>query len=107
MHVLPTREGLAGNDQGAPVLPQLHPLWCTVNPDAGHAANSSIGMFRAPQVSAGRLVDVRPFGKRNPRAGGRPGSNWPGKSDGVRAPIQDETPLSAAEVEHGLWRGDL
>ena len=107
MQQLPTRQGLAGNDQGTAVLPILHPLWRTIDPEAGHAANSGIGMFRAPQVSAGRLVDVRALGSRDPRAGGRPVGDWAGKGSGVRGPTQDETPLSAKEVEHGLWRGDL
>jgi hypothetical protein len=30
--------------------------------------------------------------------------SWPGRGVGVRGPIADETPLSRAEVHHGLTR---
>jgi len=34
-------------------------------------------------------------------------NDWPGKYEGVRPPLQDETPLSWEEVRHGQQRGDL
>ncbi len=102
MQQLPTRQGLAGHDEGERVLPIVRPLWGTIHTTAGEAANSSLGVFRAPQQSAGRLVDVRPFGKRNPGFGGRPNCDWPGKTHGVRAPHPEETPLSWSEVHHAL-----
>ena len=57
------------------------------------------GAERAPQQAAGQCHAGRH------RA--LPGQSWPGSDLGVRAPYQGETPLSWAEVHHGLAMGVL
>ena len=87
------------------LLPELHLLRGTSDSEPRQAANSDIGMLRAPKVSAGRLACARAPGRPNPQAGVRTAGDWSGRAYGARKPDEDETPLSEDEVIVGIRDG--
>jgi hypothetical protein len=98
MRVLFSSQGIAGSPDVRPVLPVV---WRSVHPSNVSMGIRPYQVQRAAAEGACRLDAVRTCGSRSEvmrevhrvlRAG------WPGAGIGVRAPEQDETPLSAAEA---------
>ena len=91
--------------------------WLTVNLVDGRIAfnRDQLHMRLYREGLAAKVNDAIQELVRQAQAGGRdaggyrpvPGEPWPGARAGVRAPWPGETPLSYAEVEHGLREGVL
>lgn len=90
------------NGQGHARLPDVQPGLPTLrsahHPAAGDVAHTAGRVQQAPARYVGRVGAPWPPRGRAARAGQGATEYWPGQLAGVRAPTEDETPLSPQEV---------
>jgi len=95
--------------QGITGLPAIRSgmslVWGSVYPQAWADGLASRTYIASQKKSPSRLDEIRPQRNGVAPIGESAGlfrTGWPGREIGVRAPEQDETPLSAAEVVYLL-----
>ena len=81
-------------------LSEVHLLRSANDSGIGDSADSNEGNHGTAQGSSGRLDSPRAQRSGDTRTGSRTPSDWPGKNYGIRAPDQDETPISGAEAPY-------
>lgn len=84
------------------VQPRVHLLRSQADTEPREAANCSVALLRPETESFSRLANLRPRREGDPSFGRWATRDWSGKKIGVRAPDDDETPLSEEEVRFAM-----
>lgn len=84
------------------VQPRMHLVRGPADTEPGEAANCSVAMLRSQNESTARLANLRPRREGDSSFGRWATRDWAGKKIGVRAPDDDETPLSQEEVRFAM-----